>query len=377
MSATGVSKAAPDIGFLFLGGMHQALHIAPVATALARRDGVAVTAYVPPADAAALLAMLRRLDGDAAPRIAVVPMRPRGIGRWLGGKVGALVGWRTRLLRHDALVAAERTSTLLKRWPGRRPFLLHIPHGAGDRARTFDPRIRFFDHQLVNGRMLRERTLAQGLATPDTCEIVGSVKLSALARLNGPAPRLFGDGRPVVLYNPHFDVTLSSWPLAEGLVEAIAADGRFNLVVAPHARLGAKLDADRPEWLARAEARGVLVDLRSERLGDMTYTRAADIYLGDVSSQVYEFLSQPRPTVFVDAHGASWRGNPDYTMWTTGEVAGDVPGTLAALGRARDRHAEFAAHQAALVADVLGAVDPGVPDRAADAIIAALPPRRR
>lgn len=364
---------AADIGFLFIGGMHQAMHMAPVAVALARRAGVAVTAYVMPADMAALDAMLRGLDGGAAARIAVTPLAPRGLGRLGRGKAAALIGWRGRLLRHDALIAAERTSTLLKRWPGRRPFMIHIPHGAGDRARGFDPRIRFFDHVLVNGPMPLRRTLAQGLAVPATCEIIGSVKLSALAALNAPSPRLFGDDRPIVLYNPHFDASLSSWRMAADLVDAIATDGRFNLIVAPHARLGAGLAGEeRRAWLARGERPGVLVDLGSERLGDMTYTRAADIYLGDVSSQVYEFMAVPRPTVFLNAHGTAWPGDPDYTMWTTGEVAATVPEAVAAVARARERHPAFRAHQAALVADVIGATDPGVPDRAADAILARL-----
>ena len=366
-----------DIGFLFVGGVHQAMHIAPVALALAGRVGVAVTAYVLPADASALAAMLQKLDAAAAVRVEIVPMRPRGVSRLLPGKVGALVGWRRRLLRHDALVAAERTSTLLKRLPGRRPFMIHIPHGVGDRAQGFEPRIRLFDHVLVAGRGNRERMLAEGLVTPDTCEEAGAVKVSALVNA-APPPRLFDDDRPVVLYNPHFDVNLSSWPLAAQLADAIVAEARFNLIVAPHARLGVNLSPDeRAAWMDRGARAGVIVDLGSERLSDMTYTRAADIYLGDVSSQVYEFAYRPRPAVFVDAHRAAWRDDPSYRMWTMGEVATDVPGTLAVLAHAQARHAEYVARQTELAADALGVIAPDVPERAADAILACLPARGR
>ena len=65
---------------------------------------------------------------------------------------------------------------------------------------------------------------------------------------------------------------------------------------------------------ARAVAGRVIVDLDSHRLNDMTYTNAADIYLGDVSSQVYEFSTQPRPCVFINAHGVAWQGMRKHTF---------------------------------------------------------------
>ena len=48
-----------------------------------------------------------------------------------------------------------------------------------------------------------------------------------------------------------------------------------------------------PKQLLRAP--NLRFDPGSPASTDMTYTRAADIYLGDVSSQVYEFIAEPRP----------------------------------------------------------------------------------
>src|SRR3546814_2965461 len=45
------------------------------------------------------------------------------------------------------------------------------------------------------------------------------------------------------------------------------------------------------------------IDLGSERSIDMSYTGSADLYLGDVSSQVAEYLYRPRPCVFLNAQG--------------------------------------------------------------------------
>lgn len=376
------ARPVADLGFLFIGGMHQALHMAPVALALARRPGVAITAYVPTADEAALARMFDRLDATAAPAIRIVPMALPWYARlaraMLGGERGAkpvaLIAWRRRLLRHDALIAAERTSTLLKAWPGRRPVMIHIPHGAGDRAGGFDPRIRRFDHVLVNGPSVYDRTLAEGLATQARMTIIGSLKLAVLTGPDAPPPpRLFVDDRPVVVYNPHFDTRLSSWALARPLAEAIVADGRFNLIVAPHARLGETLgETERAEWAGLAAHPAVHVDFGSLRLGDMSYTRVADAYLGDVSSQLYEFLYRPRPAVFANAHRVAWAGDGNYRMWTLGEVAETVPDLVAALCRAAERHREFRDAQETAAAAVLGPVDAGVPERAADALLAAL-----
>jgi hypothetical protein len=61
----------------------------------------------------------------------------------------------------------------------------------------------------------------------------------------------------------------------------------------------------------------ILIDTGSDRSFDMTYTRAADIYLGDVSSQVYEFTYyRRRPCVFLNPNGYDqaqmnfWRFGP-------------------------------------------------------------------
>src|SRR3546814_11985302 len=67
----------------------------------------------------------------------------------------------------------------------------------------------------------------------------------------------------------------------------------------------------------------VMIDLASDRLFDMSYTSGADIYLGDVSSQVYGFLATPRPCLFLDTHGVDWEGDPDYLFWMPGDVASD------------------------------------------------------
>jgi hypothetical protein len=124
--------------------------------------------------------------------------------------------------------------------------------------------------------------------------------------------------------------------------------------------------------LARAEPGRILIDLESDRLVDMTYTAQADVYLGDVSSQVYEFLVQPRPCVFLNAHGVAWQADPNYRFWKLGEVVDDPARLLQAIDRSFTSHAGFVAEQRAALADSIGADPAGAAQRGAAAIAAFL-----
>ncbi len=111
----------------------------------------------------------------------------------------------------------------------------------------------------------------------------------------------------------------------------------------------------------------------------MDYTLGCDIYVGDVSSQVYEFLVRPRPCLFLNAHGAEWRGNPDYAMWAFGPVIGPDDDIGQAIARAiREQPARTKEQEAAVVAAVgrhpwlEGGIGPDAIEKAADAIEALL-----
>ena len=78
---------------------------------------------------------------------------------------------------------------------------------------------------------------------------------------------------------------------------------------------------------------------------------AADIYLGDVSSQVYEFLLEPRPCVFLNGHNVDWKDNPFYFHWTLGQVVEDVDAQLGkALARADEMQSVYEPKQRAAFA---------------------------
>src|SRR5690606_16836725 len=92
------------------------------------------------------------------------------------------------------------------------------------------------------------------------------------------------------------------------------------------------------------------------------YPAIADIYLGDTSSQVIEFIARPRPCVFLNNAGVDWRQREDYGMWSAGEVVDSCGALLPALEQAPARHGEFAAMQRQLTHDWLGETS-GAPER--------------
>jgi hypothetical protein len=350
------------IAILFIGGMHQALHIAPVAPALGTRKDNIVSAFVADAaDAEALALLIMRLG--AQPLNIIVMVLPFWL-EWLVGlpplkraaKITRLFWWSRSIRYNDAILTAERSSTLLKRLSRRMPPIIHIPHGAGDRAKGFEPRLALFDHIIVAGPKDQRRMIAQGLVAPDNITVSGAIKVAACRQMQSDNAPLFANDRPVILYNPHFDHSLGSWRrYADILIDAVIADGRYNLIVAPHVRMFEMAgEAERETWRRRAVEGRVIVDLDSERLSDMSYTSAADIYLGDVSSQVYEFLTVAKPCIFIDTHGAAWRDNPDYAMWQFGPVCSDMAQIMDALDHASEQHGDYIETQRRMVADALG-----------------------
>ena len=73
----------------------------------------------------------------------------------------------------------------------------------------------------------------------------------------------------------------------------------------------------------------------------MTYTQAADVYIGDASSQVYEFIRTPRPCIFLNLDRIDWKSDPAHSHWNLGQVIESVEELPAALSRAQELQPQF------------------------------------
>ena len=279
----------------------------------------------------------------------------------------------------DMLVVAEKTSLLLKTRYGLDGLkIIHTRHGAGDRAIGFDPASARFDHILVSGEKVRRRLIADAGVDPDRISVVGYPKFDLHA--STPPNGLIDGRRPVVLYNPHASPHLSSWyRMGRQVLDWFVEHDEYQLIFAPHVMLFEraftltidKLRIDRPGRIddRYLRAPNIHIDLGSRASSNMTYTNLADIYLGDVSSQIYEFLLRPRPCVFLDAHETDWVDDPNYAYWRAGPVIDDPARLGDALDEAiRDPGGRYAAAQKQLFEDTFDLTDTPSSVRAAKVV---------
>ncbi len=249
----------------------------------------------------------------------------------------------------DALVAPERHCMKLRTTYGLTHLtMIHTRHGAGDREGGFDDRSGAFDFTLLPGQKYVDRLSELGVLRPGAYAVTGWPKFEVVRGLKRERPRPFDNDNPVVVYNPHFDDRVSSWrPMGLRVLDFFADTPDYNLVFAPHVVLfkrGMRHGASLPRRYQGIP--NILIDKGSPASADMTYMLGSDIYLGDVSSQVYEFLLEPRPCVFLNGHHVQWQGNPHYFHWTLGQVVEEVEtGLRPALDRAQALQAQFLPRQ--------------------------------
>lgn len=347
------------IGFLFNHDqIHQIAHSLPIALALANahEDLEIVIATTSPK---IVLEIVRLMGPDRPPAITLVGLGLQSrIARLTNGIFGKFFP-AAKLLVYgdnldffrtlDALIVTERTSLILKTRYGLKDLLMILSdHGAGDRAIGFGKSTAQFDHILAAGQKIVDRLINEAGVASDRLTITGYPKFDYVGAKK--ARSLFADPhRPTVLYNPHVSPHLSSW-YKDGrkVLEFFRENADYNLIFAPHIMLFQrrlvttidKLSFGLPGSLSArfASAPNIHVDLSSPALTDMTYTNMADVYLGDVSSQIYEFIKTPRPCLFLNSHQVKFENDENYAHWRLGSVIASVDELGAALACAEVRH---------------------------------------
>jgi hypothetical protein len=365
------------VAFLFLGETLLIPHLYPIVEAVAATEpDLPITLWVSTSVHEALLgrwtADLPSVRIRRAPGFRDLGGHDDGRNPALPAKLPMLVRLLPYLARTPVVVCAEQTSLWLPAVLPMKTRFIDTFHGAGSMMARGHWRRRAGWRTLVAAERDR-RALIAGRDDPDRVVTTGYVK--AAFRQRTPATTLFGDARPVVLYTPHWQAHRSSWwRWGPEVVERLLADGRYNLIFAPHQRLAERAPELRAFAAGLVGRPGVHVDLDSFAMVDGSYTAAADLYLGDTSSQVVEYMIRPRPCVFLNALGAEWRGNESYAMWGAGEVVESLDALLPTLDRAPASHAAFGAFQRRFVDDALGDIAGGAPARAAAQVLAALTP---
>jgi hypothetical protein len=389
------TPVAADIIFLFNHDSgHQVAHLAGIAGALAlqetaRKVEVAFGSEVTRAEIAKLL---------SAEQIAAVHWRSLALPKMLAlltqglnklvpiQRLLRLYYHRAVLRKSAAIISTERTCLTLKRHWSRRPSqetipaFGYVPHGSGDRNVSVHPALKDFDLLLVSGQKVQDQLVDAGVAHPNQCRIIGYAKFDIL---RGRAPEtFFANDNPTFLYNPHFDPHMSSWfDHGADILEYFYRNAdRYNLIFAPHVMLFFKKVHISPEYRVTRKrpdidqkyyaAPNIRIDVDSARLFDMSYTLSADVYIGDVSSQVYEFLYRPRACFFIDTHSkAAPDEPPEYDFWNNGPVANSAQELVPMLAGYREIAAEYRDAQERRMAYTADQSDPRpASERGAEAI---------
>lgn len=375
------------IGFLFNHhGGHQVAHALPVALALLRRGTNAdVSVLVSEGCEGEVRRMAAATPG---PIPEIVRLRPpsriaRAANRASGQAIPAdiistLHRNLDRFRKLDALVVPEKTSLMLKSLFGLKSLkLVHTRHGAGDRAVGFDKASGRFDLVLLSGEKVRDRLAEAALLKDDGHAIVGYPKFDLAPPEH---PRLFAKDKPTVLYNPHPSPALSSWyRMGPQILDWFAKSDRYNFIFAPHVMLFKKRITASLSPFALGWNRGprpgdyeqdhMLIDTGSSACLDMTYTDAADIYIGDASSQVYEFIRRPRPCFFLNPRGHAWQDDPDFAHWRGGHVLGSFAQFEAAFAKVPRLTPPMRERQESLFAYSFDLQERPSSERAAEAIL--------
>ncbi len=264
-----------------------------------------------------------------------------------------------KILDYDVLVFTVFNNKRIKRKEFNKPKYVFLMHGAGDRPFPFEPEhkpvIEEFVLVTTPGKKINDLFANMGTFNNTQFEICGYQKLDFVKKLNNKT-KLFDNDNPTVLYNPHFDKDYTSfYKYGMDILEYFYNNPQYNLVFAPHMILFNKysrrsLSHDLiPEKYKKAP--NMIVDLGSPKLIDMTYTTQSDIYLGDVSSQIYEFLlDKPKPAIFIDIHHLYENRGRFYDYMDLGKVINNIDSLPEILTTANQWHKEYIEKQKQMIA---------------------------
>ncbi len=198
--------------------------------------------------------------------------------------------------------------------------LIFVNHGvSNDMNYSYDDSIKQFDFILISGRKEQRIRKEKNQLTQDNNAVVGYLKYDFCKQLQIQNP--FQETDKIILYNPHWRRELSSF-YSHGvrILEYFASQDKYKLIFAPHSLLLVRNRSLRTKIKRFIDSNSIHIDYSSTALSDMSYTKAAHLYLGDISSQALEFLlHNKRPCLYLKTANTKMNIN-DYHSWQTGKI---------------------------------------------------------
>ncbi len=361
------------VGFLYLGPISHIYHSISIAFNLSKYAHFDVTLFVSCALNLKIVNNISKLYKDHNCKIEHIhPSLFHNIIRFFKNRAhprvrNVLQNNKDQLLDFDALVLTDRH--FIEKATTKRPFYILAAHGAGDRARGYTDTMNRFDFILASGKEKWNRMVEYRYISEQKGCIIGYPKFD-LIPLHTQAHRshFFKNNKPIVLYNPHFNKKETSWYLwGRQILTYFLTNKDYNLIFAPHLMLFSKGGNTLEKQYYNAE--NIHIDVDSPALIDMTYTINADMYLGDVSSQVYEFVAHAKkPCIFLNPHQCKWQSNRSFRMWKMGDVVDNMDDFEQTLLKAERSHSFYESIQSHLLQETFSIQEKSAGARGAKAI---------
>ena len=315
------------IAFIYLEETHHLYHFLSVAVSLSRKQTTHILTY---SNENGLVDRLLALYQDHNVKVMRLDTRPfrkftdKLKGRTLPRKKFWYEQNATYILNtYDAVVFTDYHHHILHRKrTSSKPYFIKQSHGIMGRKYAMREDLRDFDFHLFIGDGMRSKLAENGYHLPH--KVLGYPKIDITNKLEHVP--IFNNDKPTILYTPHFSKPDSSWhDYGEDILDTLAEQSAYNTIFAPHVNLFNKVGGQKDHsFLHKYESFNNLhIDLGSRRSVEMAYINEADIYLGDASSQVLEFILNPRPCIFFNTLGNNEYLNK-FDFWKIGQVVDHV-----------------------------------------------------
>jgi len=313
-----------NIAFIHLDDLHHINHFITIAIELSKKHNVSILTF--PSKHEYLINKLEELGGNLVKVEHLKTLRFRAFTDKIKKRKFPRKGfWMKKnkdyLLTFDVIFLTDYIQEYLLRFRKERekPVLVRIYHGFTGRSYSYKKELLDFDIQLLPGNYAYKEFEKRGLLKHT--KVIGYPKLKAITSTNNS--KIFIKDKTTILYNPHFSPPFSSWDkFGLNVLDYFYKSNQYNLIFAPHINLFAEKGGELAEKIPKKyfDSENIHIDLGSTKSVEMFYPNQADIYLGDVSSQVYEFLINPRPCIFINRQNIDYQEDEDFRFWRCGEV---------------------------------------------------------
>ncbi len=212
-------------------------------------------------------------------------------------------------------------------------FWVFVGHGPENRG-YYSSNLHIKDYDLVifPGRRDVEE-LEKKIGVLNNYVIIGYSKLDYFIYHKTKPLNLFKDSKPIIMYNPHFEKSSSSFfDKGMELLQSLSNTGKYNIILMPHPDLSRKY----PELINLAKEIPNVAVINRPKI-NLDYMAIADIYITDVSSAVFEWLYFDKPVLFFNTKSEK----NIYSAWKCGRIVRDTPSMLESIEYSLEHPEEF------------------------------------